>query len=119
MNHRTHTANGKTYVEIISAKNPVKTEADALDLVALCGENETSLLLIHHDALDADFFDLKTRSAGLMLQKFANYHIKAVVVLPEDIVQSKRFMEMALEANKGNSFRIYASREEAQAWLVR
>lgn len=108
----------KKYLEVMSAATPISTENDALDLVALCGENDTDLLMIHYPALSEDFFKLKTKVAGNILQKFMNYRIKAVAVLPDEISQKGRFGELVSETNKGHFFRIYESKEEAEQWLL-
>jgi hypothetical protein len=118
MNYQIREINNKKYIELISTSSPLSTENDALDLVALCIENATNLLMIHYVALSQDFFKLKTKVAGNMLQKFINYNIKATAIIPDDILHKGRFREMALETNKGNHFRMYEKIEEAERWLL-
>ncbi|WP_197477132.1 DUF4180 domain-containing protein [Paenibacillus glucanolyticus] len=36
-----------------------------------------------------------------------------------ETIQRDRFKEMAMETNKGNHFRLYESKEEAEEWLLR
>lgn len=119
MNYQIIEIDNKKYIELISSSQPLSTENDALDLVALCGEHNTNLMMIHYDALSEDFFNLKTKVAGNMLQKLVNYHIKAVTVIPREIIQKGRLREMALETNKGNHFRMYENKEEAEKWLIK
>jgi PadR family transcriptional regulator, regulatory protein AphA len=119
MNYQIREVDNKKYIELLSAAEPLSTENDALDLLALCWEHEAYLLMVHHTALSEDFFKLKTKVAGNFIQKFTNYNIKAVAIIPEEITQKGRFKEMALEANKGNHFRMYESKEEAEKWLVK
>lgn len=90
-----------------------------MDLVALCGENDTNLLMIHREALSDDFFKLKTGVAGAVLQKFINYSIKAAIIIPDQLGFGPRFRELASEANKGNQYRFYASRLEAENWFMK
>jgi len=106
------------YIEIFSCATPINTEQDALDLVALCGEHETNWLMLHSQAISDDFFKLKTGVAGKVLQKFINYYIKAVAIIPEERVQVGRFKDMILEANRGNHFRVFAEKEGAEKWLI-
>jgi DNA-binding PadR family transcriptional regulator len=106
------------YLECFSAKAPLSTEQDALDLVALCGENGTNLLMLHGEALSGDFFRLRTGVAGRMLQKFVNYNLRTAAVISDPGVIRGRFREMAAEANKGSHFRVFQSREDARAWLL-
>jgi PadR family transcriptional regulator, regulatory protein AphA len=119
MNYQIREIENKKYIELISTTDPLSTENDALDLVALCAEHETILLMIHYAALSQDFFKLKTRVAGNMLQKFINYCIKTSAVIPQEVMEKGRFREMALETNKGNHFRMYENKEEAEKWLLK
>lgn len=119
MNYQIREIANKKYIELISTTEPLSTENDALDLVAFCGEHETSLLMIHHAALSEDFFKLKTRVAGNIIQKFVNYGIKVASVIPQEIIQKGRFREMSVEINKGNHFRMYENKEEAEKWLLK
>jgi len=118
MNYQVKDIENKKYIELISTTSPLSAENDALDLIALCFEHEANLLMIHYASLSEEFFNLKTRVAGNILQKFINYNIKTVTVIPNEIMQKGRFREMALETNKGNHFRMYESREEAEKWLL-
>ncbi|HEY9061389.1 MAG TPA: DUF4180 domain-containing protein [Pseudobacteroides sp.] len=108
----------KKYVEFLSAINPLGSEQDALDLIALCGENDTNLLMLHGNVLSEDFFKLKTKVAGDMMQKFVNYHMKVALVLPNDSTSKGRFKEMVSESNKGSQFRVFIDREDAEVWLL-
>ncbi|MDF2511112.1 MAG: putative transcriptional regulator [Herbinix sp.] len=119
MNYQVNEIDNKKYIELNSAVEPLCKEEDALDLIALCWEHETSEIMLHSEALSQDFFNLKTKFAGNFIQKFINYNIKVAAVFPQEMVQKGRFREMALETNKGNHFRMYETKEEAQAWLLK
>lgn len=119
MNYKIIDLNDKKYIELFSATTPLSTENDALDLLSLCWEHEACALMIHYEALSEDFFNLKTKVAGNIIQKFINYNLKSVAVIPNDIIQKGRFREMALEVNKGNHFRMYGSKEDAEKWLLK
>lgn len=118
MNYQIRETSGQNYLEVVSANPPLYTENDALDLISLCWEHNINSLMIHSRALADEFFDLSTKSAGYMIQKFVNYNVKAAVILPPDLIHSARFREMVLEANKGNQFRLYENEEDAQLWLL-
>lgn len=119
MNYKIIDLNDKKYIELFSATTPLSTENDALDLLSLCWEHEACALMIHYEALSEDFFKLKTKVAGNIIQKFINYNLKSVAVIPDEIIQKGRFREMALEVNKGNHFRMYGNKEEAEEWLLK
>jgi len=118
MNYQIREIDNKKYIELISTTEPLSTENDALDLIALCWEHEAHLIMIHYTALSEDFFKLKTKVAGNIIQKFINYGIKAATIMPQDTVQKGIFKEMALETNKGNHFRMYDDKGEAEKWLL-
>ena len=106
------------YIELFSCVAPISTEQDALDLVALCGEHDTNLLMLHSEAISDDFFRLKTGVAGNVLQKFINYHVKAVAVIPDERVNTGKFKDMVIEANRSNQFRVFEEKEKALKWLL-
>ncbi|MFR1906061.1 MAG: DUF4180 domain-containing protein [Clostridium neonatale] len=66
-----------------------------------------------------DFFNIKTRLAGMALQKFINYHVKVAVIIEDEEVYNYRFKEMIMEANKGNNFRTFKNIAEAESWILK
>ena len=107
------------YLEGVPGHLLITEERDAVDLVGLCGEHDVSRLMLHADNVTEHFFDLKTQLAGLVLQKFVNYGVKSVLVLPTDARQHGRFHEMAIEANKGRHFGVFYNRAQAEEWLIK
>lgn len=118
MNFKINENGTKKYIEVMFAESPFSTEEDAVDLVALCKENESNLLLLHSQAISEDFFKLRTGVAGQMIQKWINYHVKTAAVIPKEMVNQGRFKEMALESKKSNHFRIFETRDDAENWLL-
>ena len=119
MNYQIREIGSKKYIEVVSTAEPVSSENDALDMIALCWEHEANALMINYETLSENFFNLKTKVAGNIIQKFVNYNIKVAAIVPQETIQKGRFKEMALETNKGNHFRLYESKEEAEKWLLR
>lgn len=118
MNYDIRQINNARYIECFSAATPIATEQDALDLVALCGENDTNLLMIHAEALSEDFFKLRTRVAGMVLQKLVNYRVKTAIILPGDATITGKFKELMAESNKRNDYRLFKDTVEAENWLL-
>lgn len=108
---------GKSYIELIATASPIATEQDALDLVALCGEHDTGLLLIHYNAFDEGFFRYKSGIAGAMLQKFSNYYVKVAVLLPAEMAGKERPGLSGIQISKAHNFKVFEKREEAELWL--
>lgn len=118
MNYQVIEKDNKRYIECASAERLLRTEKDALDLIAASFENDTPLMIIHEEALSEDFFNLRTGLAGAVLQKFMNYHIKVAAIISSEEKINDRFREMSLEANKGNDFRVYKNIAEAENWIL-
>jgi PadR family transcriptional regulator, regulatory protein AphA len=109
---------GRSYVDCLETSALLEDEAAALELVAACGEYRTGLLMLHAGNLPPAFYDLKSGLAGRVLLKFSNYWIKVAAVIPPELIQPGKFHEMVIETNRGNAFRVYADREEAERWLT-
>lgn len=119
MNYKIIEHETKKYMEVLSVNTLLSTEQDALNLIALCRENDISLLILHSHTLAEAFFELKTGVAGKMLQKFINYHVKIAAIIPKDLAHKGKFKEMVLESNKGSHFRVFENRETAEEWLLK
>lgn len=110
MNYRVIEKNEQRYIECASQETPIRTEQQALDLIAACFENDTNRVMLHAPALAEDFFNLRTGLAGSVLQKFGNYQIKVALVLPDQQKVKGRFREFITEANRGNSFKVFGNK---------
>lgn len=118
METRVGEANGRVYVECLPDGGLLTGERDVLDLLGVCGGEETHRLMLHAANLPAEFFRLGSGLAGVFLLKFGNYHMRVAAVLTPGLVNQGRFREMALELNRGNEFRIFYEREAAELWLT-
>ncbi len=98
MNYAVVKRKDKKYIECASAKTPIHNEQNVLDLIAACIEHDTNLLMIHMEALDDDFFRLRTGLAGDVLQKFINYHIKVTIVVTDGQKVKEKFKEFLSES---------------------
>ncbi|MDZ4975789.1 DUF4180 domain-containing protein, partial [Clostridium perfringens] len=84
---------------------------------SICMENDVYTIMLHSNVLSEDFFNLKTRLAGMALQKFINYHVKVAVIIEDEGRYNDRFKEMIMEAIKGNNFRTFNYIAEAEIWI--
>lgn len=111
--------NQHSYIELIPGTLYLASEQDALECVGVCGEHGTQRLMIHASNLAPGFFDLKTGLAGQILLKFSIYSLKVAAVVPPEIARKGRFGEMVYENNRVNQeFRVFPTRQEAEAWLL-
>lgn len=96
------------------------TPADPFDptgVVRSCIESGAHALLLDEAALSPNFFDLSSGAAGELLHKLSVYRMRMAAVVPDLSRHSANFQAFAREANKGNQFRFFPTRQEAVAWL--
>lgn len=103
----------KDYIEI---NNSITCESDVLDIISLCISNSINLLILREGTLTDDFINLRTGLAGIVLQKFINYNIKASAVI--DMELEGRFKELVYELNKANNFRVFDNNLDAENWIL-
>ena len=118
MNYKVVEQGSKIIIEYVPSVKWVENERDALELVAICGENDTNRLMLYAGNLTEDFYQLSTGVAGDILHNFVNYYIKGVAVLTPELVNQGRFREMVIEANRGRHFHVFYEREKAEQWLI-
>ena len=70
-------------------------------------------IIIHKDLVTEEFFDLSTRLAGEILQKFINYNIKIAFVGDFSVYPSKSLRDFIYECNKGKDFFFVVTEDEA------
>jgi PadR family transcriptional regulator, regulatory protein AphA len=110
--------NNIPYTESNDDSRFLRKEQDALDIIAVCGEHDTQLVLIYEQNLSSDFFNLATGLAGAFFQKCVNYQVKVAFVIKFDNVKSERFKELISESNKSNHIRFFEDKQAAEKWLT-
>lgn len=80
---------------------PIATERDAVDLVGAAFG--TDVIAIPRTRLTADFFRLRTRLAGEVLQKLGDYRFKVAIVgdVSAEIATSDALRDFVRECNRG------------------
>lgn len=114
MNIRKLVANG-VEIAVVESGEPLITDVQsALDLVATVRyETDCERIVINKAAIDEPFFDLKTRLAGEVLQKFINYRTKLAIVGDFAVYSSKSLKDFIYECNNGNDFFFLPTEEQA------
>ena len=68
-------------IAIIETKNIVMNDVDsAVDILGNCNYQGALKIVINKENIKPEFFDLKTRIAGEILQKFSNYRMQLAIV---------------------------------------
>lgn len=106
---------GNSKVAIIESNDIVISEVqDALDLMASVNYlNEAYKLIIDKSNITEEFFDLKTKLAGEILQKYVNYQVKLAIVGDFDGYSSKSLKDFIYECNNGKHVFFVKTKEEA------
>lgn len=86
----------------------------ALDFIATIKyETGCNHIILNKSAICENFFNLKTKLAGEILQKFINYYVKIAIVGDFSVYTSKSLKDFIYESNKGND--IFFLSDEKQA----
>jgi len=104
-----HSRNGNTIAEIIEDGIILKNVQDFLDIAA---NIESRTLLFHKENIVPEFFDLKTKIAGDILQKASNYRIRIGIIGKFENIRSKSLRDFIYESNKTGEILFKESIEE-------
>ncbi|ARJ22286.1 DUF4180 domain-containing protein [Bacillus sp. ISL-8] len=86
----------------------------ALDLMATVQyEADSKRIVIKKSLISESFFDLKTRLAGDILQKFINYSVKIAIIGDFSMYTSKSLKDFIYECNKGKDIFFLATEQQA------
>ena len=94
---------GKSIAEISDEKFVISQPQHVLDIFGDLMAADCERIIINERNLHSDFFDLKTRLAGEVLQKFSNYRVKLAVVGDFAKYNSRSLQDFILESNKSNT----------------
>ncbi|MEK4510973.1 DUF4180 domain-containing protein [Paenibacillus sp. FSL K6-2524] len=102
-------------IAVISSSEILITDVQsALDLIATVNyETGCNRIIMNKSAIHEDFFNLSTRLAGDILQKFINYHVKIAIVGDFFEYSSKNFKDFIYECNKGKDIFFLSSEQQA------
>lgn len=113
----TRTIDGVLIGELIASGEPVNSSQDILDLLGSFYPEHVEALILHEINLAPEFFQLRTKLAGEILQKLVNYRVKVAIVGDFQKYQSKALADFIYECNNGRQIFFVATREEALARL--
>jgi Domain of unknown function (DUF4180) len=82
----------------------IETENDVTDLIGKAYEDFCEFVVIPVERLTDEFFQLKTRIAGQIAQKFVNYRIHLVVLgdISNHVERSNALAAFVKESNRGD-----------------
>ena len=113
MHIQSHEINDIRVAEVTSDKFIIEKEEDGLDLLGNLYYQGFDRIIIYEKNISPDFFDLKNRIAGEILQKFSNYRVRLVIVGDFSAYTSKSITDFIYESNQGKQVNFLKSVEEA------
>ena len=100
MEIKTHNIEDTKVAEIITDKVILRSTEDRLDLLGNLYYQGFDKIIIHEKNITPEFFDLRTKIAGEILQKFAQYQMPLIIVGDFSKYQSKSLNDFIFESNK-------------------
>ena len=104
---------GTAIAEIVSDEILVRSVQDMLDLMVNVEYQGAESFILIKDQLSDEFYDLKTRGAGDILQKVVTYHKRLAIVGDFDTVESDSLRAFIRECNRGQLIFFLKTPEEA------
>jgi hypothetical protein len=102
-------------IAVLSASDMLITDVQsALDIIATVNyEVGCHRIILNKSVICEDFFNLSTRLAGEILQKFINYQVKIAIVGDFSMYSSKSLKDFIYESNKGKDIFFLSNEKEA------
>ena len=113
MEIKTHEIANQKIAEILSDEILLNTLEYGLDLLGNLYYQGFERIIIYEKNITPDFFDLKTKIAGDILQKFAQYQMPLTIVGDFSKFNSKSLNDFISESNNGKQICFAASTIEA------
>lgn len=114
---RYHTTEEILIAELVPGSDRINDPQDILDIMAEAGYNQSTALIIHEENLPDGFFDLKTKIAGEILQKFSNYRMKLAIIGDFSNIESKSLRDFIRESNRTGIISFTGTTDEALSRL--
>lgn len=108
-----HEINDTKIAEIITASIILKTTEDGLDLLGNLYYQGFDKIIIYEKNITPAFFDLKSKIAGDMLQKFSQYRMPLTIIGDFSKFESKSLNDFIYESNNGKQVNFVSSLSEA------
>ena len=112
MEIKIHTIDNRKIAEIISDNIVLQTVEDAIDLIGNMSYQGFDKLIIHEENMISDFFELKNKIAGNILQKFSQYSMPLAIIGDFEKYESKSLNDFIFESNKGKQINFVTTIED-------
>ncbi|MFP7655132.1 DUF4180 domain-containing protein [Chryseobacterium proteolyticum] len=113
MELKAHQVNGIKVAEVISDNHVIKSAQDGIDLLGNAYYQGFDKVIIYEKNITPEFFDLKTKIAGDILQKFSNYRMGLAIIGDFSQYESKSMKDFIFESNKTRHINFVETLKEA------
>jgi len=110
----THTFGTVKAAEVQSTELRISDVQEALDLMGDLYYQDFDMIILQRQQLAPEFFDLKSKLAGEILQKFSNYRMRLAILGDFDTESSGSFRDFVRESNQGKQVQFVRSLEDVQ-----
>ena len=107
------TVSGIIAAEILPGSELIAGPDDILDYRADARFNGSDRMIIHEKSFHPDFFELKTKVAGEILQKFSNYRMRLAIIGDFSGFKGKSLKGFIRESNRTGIINFVGSLDEA------
>ncbi|PYF77399.1 DUF4180 domain-containing protein [Pedobacter nutrimenti] len=119
MNIEIHQSGETKIAEVISDDVLINDAEQGLQLLVDLYYQGFDKVIVHEKNITPEFFDLKTRLAGEVLQKFSNYRVQLVIVGDFEKYPGKSIRDFIFESNNGKLVNFLPSVAEAVQQLFK
>jgi hypothetical protein len=118
---KSYELHGVRVFELAPGEARLRTYAEAVDIVGQSFEDRATVIVIPVECLDDEFFQLRTRIAGELLQKFVQYQRRVAIVgdISRHLAESSALRAFVKESNRGKDIWFLATRAELDERLAR
>ena len=111
---------GKAMVAEVAANDMLLTvPEDANGLLGNAYYQGFDGMIISADKISPRFFDLKTRLAGEILQKFSSFQMRLAIVGDFSVFPSESLKSFIYESNRGSLIHFSPTTADALAWFLK
>lgn len=106
-----HTVSGVKAAEVKSSDLLIEDLQGALDLLGDIYYQGFDMVILRRAHFSSEFFDLKSKLAGDILQKFSNYRMRLVILGDFSSESSRSLRDFVYESNQGRQVQFVESVE--------
>ncbi len=120
MNLEVYELHGVRVVEFQKAGDQLRNDRQAIEIISEAAAHNADVIVIPVERLSEDFFQLKTRLAGEILQKFVTYRKRIVILgdISKQLSGSSALRDLVYECNAGREVWFLTSLNELDQKLL-